>query len=94
MANKVSEAIAENNTKVSDKDEGNEHYTTILMTWTVLQRVPFPADINKDYIPVCQCQPPCLTWGRGQEEQQEQQAETSVQYYKLPVICVVSFGLV
>ena len=65
MANKDSEAIAKNNTNVSDKGEGNEHYTTILMTRTVLQCVPFPADINKDYIPVCQCQPPCHTWGRG-----------------------------
>ena len=63
MANKASKQIAENDTKASDKCEGNEQYATLLATKTVLQRVSFPEDINKDYVPVCQCQPPCLTWG-------------------------------
>ena len=62
MTNKASKEIAENDTKASDKCEGNEQYATLLATKTVLQRVSFPEDINKDYVPVCQCQPPCLTW--------------------------------
>ena len=62
MANKASKEIAENDTKASDKCEGNEQYATLLATKTVLQRVSFPEDLNKAYVPVCQCQPPCLTW--------------------------------
>ena len=62
MANKASKEIAENDTKASDKCEGKEQYASLLATKTVLQCVSFPEDINKDYVPVCQCQPPCLTW--------------------------------
>ena len=50
MANKASKEIAENDTKASDKCEGNEQYATLLATKTVLQRISFPEDINKDYI--------------------------------------------